>query len=136
VTNAYTRRLQLYRGEIGPEALLTAADKEDVQVATLADGLGKLVPPAGRDGPGAQVVRAIDPVGRLARVRIHRVGGGAPTASLRSSVRSFRFEAGHLAKGLGDKAASAAHLEAALASSRARGIEPFVRRIEVAMRSA
>jgi tetratricopeptide (TPR) repeat protein len=40
VTNAYTRRLQLYRGEIGPEAVLTAADTDDVQIATLAYGLG------------------------------------------------------------------------------------------------
>jgi tetratricopeptide (TPR) repeat protein len=40
VTNAYTRRLQLYRGEILPEAVLTPADSEDVQVATLAYGLG------------------------------------------------------------------------------------------------
>jgi tetratricopeptide (TPR) repeat protein len=40
VTNAYTRRLQLYRGEIGPEAVITPADTEDVQVATLAYGLG------------------------------------------------------------------------------------------------
>jgi tetratricopeptide (TPR) repeat protein len=40
VTNAYTRRLQLYRGEIGPEAVLTQVDTEDVQVATLAYGLG------------------------------------------------------------------------------------------------
>ena len=40
VTNAYTRRLQLYRGEIGPEAVVTPADTEDVQVATLAYGLG------------------------------------------------------------------------------------------------
>ena len=40
VTNAYTRRLQLYRGEIGAEALVTAADTDDVQVATLAYGLG------------------------------------------------------------------------------------------------
>ena len=40
VTNAYTRRLQLYRGEIGPEAALTEADTEDVQVATLAYGVG------------------------------------------------------------------------------------------------
>ena len=40
VTNAYTRRLQLYRGEIGPEAVVTAADTDDVQVATLAYGLG------------------------------------------------------------------------------------------------
>lgn len=40
VNNAYTRRLQLYRGEIAPEAVLTAADTEDVQVATLAYGLG------------------------------------------------------------------------------------------------
>jgi len=35
VTNAYTRRLQLCRGEIGPDAVLTPADTEDVQVATL-----------------------------------------------------------------------------------------------------
>jgi tetratricopeptide (TPR) repeat protein len=40
VTNAYARRLQLYRGEIGPDAVLTSADTEDVQVATLAYGLG------------------------------------------------------------------------------------------------
>src|SRR4029079_5297137 len=38
--NAYTRRLQLYRGEIGPDAVLTAADSDDVQIATLAYGLG------------------------------------------------------------------------------------------------
>jgi tetratricopeptide (TPR) repeat protein len=40
VTNAYTRRLQLYRGEIGPEAVITPADTDDVQVATLAYGVG------------------------------------------------------------------------------------------------
>ena len=40
VTNAYTRRLQLYRGEIGPEAVVTPADTDEVQVATLACGLG------------------------------------------------------------------------------------------------
>ena len=40
VTNAYARRLQLYRGEIGPEGVVTPADTDDVQVATLAYGLG------------------------------------------------------------------------------------------------
>ena len=40
VTNAYTRRLQLYRGEIAPEAVVTSADTDDVQIATLAYGLG------------------------------------------------------------------------------------------------
>src|SRR6185503_6506083 len=40
VDNAYTRRLKLYRGEIGPEAVVTAADTDEVQVATLAYGLG------------------------------------------------------------------------------------------------
>jgi Flp pilus assembly protein TadD len=40
VANAYTRRLQLYRAEIGPEAVVTAADTDDVQIATLAYGLG------------------------------------------------------------------------------------------------
>jgi len=40
VTNAYTRRLKLYRGEIGPGTVLTPTDTDDVQVATLAYGLG------------------------------------------------------------------------------------------------
>jgi hypothetical protein len=40
VVNAYTRRLQLYRGEIGPDAVVTPADTDDVQLATLAYGLG------------------------------------------------------------------------------------------------
>src|SRR6185503_4464909 len=40
VTNAYTRRLQLYRGEIGPNSVVTPADTDEVQIATLAYGLG------------------------------------------------------------------------------------------------
>lgn len=40
IDNAYTRRLKLYRGEIGPEAVVTEADTDDVQIATLAYGLG------------------------------------------------------------------------------------------------
>jgi tetratricopeptide (TPR) repeat protein len=40
VTNAYTRRLQLYRGEIGPSVVITPADTDEVQLATLAYGLG------------------------------------------------------------------------------------------------
>lgn len=40
VDNAYARRLKLYRGEIGPDAVFTPADTADVQVATLAYGLG------------------------------------------------------------------------------------------------
>ena len=40
VSNAYARRLQLYRGQIGPEQVITAADTEDIQVATLSYGLG------------------------------------------------------------------------------------------------
>ncbi|HEX8029765.1 MAG TPA: tetratricopeptide repeat protein [Vicinamibacterales bacterium] len=40
VDNAYTRRLRLYRGEIGPEAVITAADTDEVQIATLAYGVG------------------------------------------------------------------------------------------------
>jgi tetratricopeptide (TPR) repeat protein len=39
-TNAYTRRLKLYRGEIGPDSTLTAADTADVQAATLSYGIG------------------------------------------------------------------------------------------------
>jgi Flp pilus assembly protein TadD len=40
VNNAYARRLKLYRGEIGPDSVFTAADTADVQVATLSYGLG------------------------------------------------------------------------------------------------
>lgn len=40
VNNAYTQRLKLYRGEIGPDAVLTPADTSDVAVATLSYGLG------------------------------------------------------------------------------------------------
>jgi tetratricopeptide (TPR) repeat protein len=40
IDNAYARRLKLYRGEIGPDAVFTPADTADVQVATLAYGLG------------------------------------------------------------------------------------------------
>jgi tetratricopeptide (TPR) repeat protein len=40
LVNAYTRRLQLYRGEIGPDAVVTPADTDDTQIATLAYGLG------------------------------------------------------------------------------------------------
>ncbi len=39
-TNAYARRLKLYRGEIGPDEVITAADTADVQLATLSYGLG------------------------------------------------------------------------------------------------
>ena len=39
-TAAYARRLKLYRGEIGPDALITPADTGDVETATLAYGLG------------------------------------------------------------------------------------------------
>jgi Tfp pilus assembly protein PilF len=37
---AYVSRLRLYRGELTPAALITAADTADVQVATLNYGLG------------------------------------------------------------------------------------------------
>jgi tetratricopeptide (TPR) repeat protein len=40
VSNAYTRRLKLYRGEIGLDEVFTPADTADVQVATLSYGLG------------------------------------------------------------------------------------------------
>lgn len=40
VTNAYTQRLRLYRGEIGPEQVFTPADTSDVSVATLSFGIG------------------------------------------------------------------------------------------------
>jgi len=39
-TNAYAQRLRLYRGEIGPDQVLTPADTSALQVATLAYGIG------------------------------------------------------------------------------------------------
>jgi len=38
--NAYSTRLKLYRGEIGPDQVFTPADTAGVQVATLSYGLG------------------------------------------------------------------------------------------------
>ena len=40
VANAYAQRLRLYRGQIGPDAVLTAADTSAVAVATLSYGVG------------------------------------------------------------------------------------------------
>jgi tetratricopeptide (TPR) repeat protein len=40
VANAYAQRLRLYRGEIGPNEVITPADTADVQAATLAFGVG------------------------------------------------------------------------------------------------
>ncbi len=40
VENAYTRRLRLYRGQITPEQVVTPADTDAIQVATLSYGLG------------------------------------------------------------------------------------------------
>ena len=37
---AYAQRLRLYRGEIRPEDVITAADTADVAVATLSYGIG------------------------------------------------------------------------------------------------
>ncbi len=39
-TVAYAQRLKLYRGEIGPDAVITAADTANVAVATLSFGVG------------------------------------------------------------------------------------------------
>jgi hypothetical protein len=36
----YTRRLQLYAGAVTPDTLLTPADTDDVQIATLSFGAG------------------------------------------------------------------------------------------------
>jgi tetratricopeptide (TPR) repeat protein len=39
-SSAYSRRLQLYRGQVGPDQVFTPADTGDIQVATLSYGLG------------------------------------------------------------------------------------------------
>jgi tetratricopeptide (TPR) repeat protein len=38
--NAYAQRLQLYRGQIGPDSVIAAADTGDVALATLSYGIG------------------------------------------------------------------------------------------------
>ena len=40
VTNAYTKRLKLYRGAVGPDQVFAPSDTADVQVATLSYGIG------------------------------------------------------------------------------------------------
>ncbi len=40
VDNAYARRIRLYRGQVGPNDVITAADTAGVQVSTLSYGLG------------------------------------------------------------------------------------------------
>ncbi len=37
---AYAQRLRLYRGQLGPDAVLTPADTSDIAIATLAYGVG------------------------------------------------------------------------------------------------
>lgn len=39
-TNAYAKRLKLYRGESSPDSVITPADTADVQAATLSFGVG------------------------------------------------------------------------------------------------
>ncbi len=39
-TNAYARRLKLYRGQLSADSVVTAADTADVQAATLSYGVG------------------------------------------------------------------------------------------------
>jgi len=39
-TIAYAQRLRLYRGQVGPDAVFTAADTSDIAVATLSYGVG------------------------------------------------------------------------------------------------
>jgi tetratricopeptide (TPR) repeat protein len=40
VVNAYTQRLRLYRGQVGPTEVITPADTADIQDATLSFGIG------------------------------------------------------------------------------------------------
>lgn len=39
-TNAYRQRLRLYRGEIGPDDVLTPGDTNAIGIATLSYGVG------------------------------------------------------------------------------------------------
>ena len=88
VTNAYTRRLQLYRGEIGPDAVLTPADTDEVQIATLAYGLGNWYLVRGDKAQARVWFERSVQVGRMARLRVHSLGSGAAATSL--SGRSSR----------------------------------------------
>jgi tetratricopeptide (TPR) repeat protein len=38
--NAYTQRLKLYRGEVGPDSVFTPGDTTDIAIATLSYGVG------------------------------------------------------------------------------------------------
>jgi tetratricopeptide (TPR) repeat protein len=67
IDNAYSRRLKLYRGEIAPDAVITLADTDEVQIATLAFGLGNW-----------HLVKGDRPQARAAFERSVRSTGGWP----------------------------------------------------------
>ena len=77
VDNAYRRRLTLYRGEIGPDAVFTPADTADVQVATLSYGLGNWYLVRGDTRAREDAFRAGGAFRWLAGFRVHGLGGGA-----------------------------------------------------------
>ncbi len=83
VTNAYTRRLQLYRGEIGPDAVVTAADTDDVQVATLACGLGNWYLLRGDKAQARHwFERSVQSSGGWPAFGFHRLRGGTQAAAV------------------------------------------------------
>jgi tetratricopeptide (TPR) repeat protein len=60
-TNAYVKRLRLYRGEIAPDALFAPSDTGDVDVATLSFGLGNWYLVKGDTArAGVQFKRSVD----------------------------------------------------------------------------
>ena len=84
VANAYSRRLQLYRGEIQPDAVFTPADTADVQVATLSYGIGNWYLVRGDTANARQwFERALRSGGWpgfgfiLSEVELRRLGGGS-----------------------------------------------------------
>ncbi len=105
--NAYAQRLRLYRGQVGPEDVITAADTGDVAGCRGGDAElrgGQLVPGARRHGARACLVRALGALRRLARVRIHHVRSRAAAVAAAHETMSDPRSA--LARGRGPRAPS------------------------------
>ena len=105
---AYVQRLRLYRGEIGPDAVLTPADTADVQVATLELRRGQLVSRPRRHGPRAR---------RGSSARSRRAAGRRSASS--RARRSCG--GGSVRQALGEGAARGAVARRSHAKSRRRG---------------
>jgi len=73
ITNAYTQRIKLYRGKIGPEAVAGPADTTDIAKATVSYGLGNWYLVRGDSATARQWFRRSIEPGGLAGLRFYHI---------------------------------------------------------------